>query len=73
MAYGTRNFNSVFIAKTQEQLQDMGEQTGWHWKEVKEVGRKRTQLLDDMRNRRTHIYLKEEAEDEDESDSLSIE
>ena len=31
-------------------------------KEVKEVGRTRTQLLDDLRNRRRYWELKEEAE-----------
>ena len=31
--------------------------------EVKGVGRKRTQLLDDLRNRRRYWELKEEAED----------
>jgi hypothetical protein len=31
--------------------------------EVKGVGRRRTQLLDDLRNRRTYWELKEEAED----------
>ena len=31
--------------------------------EVKGVGRKRTQLLDDLRNRRCYWELKEEAED----------
>jgi hypothetical protein len=39
--------------------------------EVKLVGRRRTQLLDDLRNRRRYCDLKEEAEDGD--DSLSIE
>ena len=32
------------------------------WK-VKEVGRRRTQLLDDLRNRRRYWELKEKAED----------
>jgi hypothetical protein len=31
--------------------------------EVKEIGRTRTQLLDDLRNRRTYWGLKKEAED----------
>ena len=31
--------------------------------EVKGVGRRRTQLLDDLRNRRRYFELKEEAED----------
>ena len=31
--------------------------------EVKGVGRRRTQLLDDLRNRRRYWELKEEAED----------
>ena len=31
--------------------------------EVKGVGRRRTQLLDDLRNRRRYSELKEEAED----------
>jgi hypothetical protein len=31
--------------------------------EMKGVGRRRTQLLDDLRNRRTYRELKEEAED----------
>jgi hypothetical protein len=38
--------------------------------EVKGVGRKRTQLLDNLRNRRRYRELKEEAEDGD--DRLSI-
>ena len=43
--------------------------------EMKEVGRIRTQLLDDFRNRRRYWELKEEAEDKkkDGNDSLSIE
>ena len=41
--------------------------------EVKGVGRRRTQLLDDLRDRRTYWELKEEAEDrKDGDDSLSI-
>ena len=42
--------------------------------EVKEVGRKKTQLLNDLRNRRRYWELKEEAEDKkkDGNDSLSI-
>jgi len=32
--------------------------------EVKGVGRRRTQLLDDLRNRRRYWELKEEAEDQ---------
>ena len=31
--------------------------------DVKGVGRRRTQLLDDLRNRRRYLELKEEAED----------
>ena len=42
--------------------------------EVKGVERRRTQLLDDLRNRRRYWELKEEAEDrKDADDSLSIE
>ena len=42
--------------------------------EVKGVGRRRTQLLDDLSNRRRYWELKEEAEDrKDGDDSLSIE
>ena len=42
--------------------------------EVKGVGRRRTQLLDDLRNRRRYWELKEEAEDrKGGNDSLSIE
>ena len=43
--------------------------------EVKEVGGRRTQLLDDLRNRRRYWELKEEAEDrkKNRDDSLSIE
>ena len=44
--------------------------------EVKGVGRIRTQLHDDLRNRRRYWELKEEAEDikkKDGNDSLSIE
>ena len=42
--------------------------------EVKGAGRRRTQLLDDLRNRRIYWDLKEETEDEnDGNDSLSIE
>jgi len=41
---------------------------------VKGVGRRRTQLLDDLRNRRRYWELKEEAEDrKDGDDSLLIE
>ena len=42
--------------------------------EVKAVGRRRTQLLDDLRNRRRYRWLKEEAEIEKNGiDRLSIE
>jgi hypothetical protein len=42
--------------------------------ELKAVGRRRTQLLDDLRNRRRYRWLKEEAEIEKNGiDSLSIE
>jgi len=42
--------------------------------EVKAVGRRRTQFLDDLRNRRRYWELKEEAEDKNDRDnSLSIE
>ena len=41
--------------------------------EVKGVGRRRTQLLDDLRNRRRYWELKEEAEiEKDGDDSLSV-
>ena len=42
--------------------------------EMKGVGRRRTKLLDDLRNRRIYLVLKEEAKDrKDWNDSLSIE
>ena len=43
--------------------------------EVKVVGRRRTQFLDDLRNKRRYWELKEETEDKkkDGDDSLSIE
>ena len=42
--------------------------------EVKGVGRRRIQLLDDLRNRRGYWALEEEAEERiDENNSLSIE
>ena len=46
---------------------------GGHMTEMKGVGRRRTQLLDDLRNRRRYWELKEEAEDrKNGDDSLSI-
>ena len=42
--------------------------------EVKGIGRRRTQLFDDLRNRRRYWELKEKAEDrKDGNDSLSTE
>ena len=42
----------------EEEWKNVGQMT-----EVKEVGRRRTQLLDDLRNIRRYWELKEEAED----------
>ena len=56
MAYGTRRFNTALTSALHDVIEGQ-------MAEVKKIGRRRTQLLDDFRKKNKYRELKEEAED----------